>query len=45
MFNLSSAMAGAFAEAVNTMVKRAKELGPNPLYREGRTSEAQEREG
>ncbi len=31
MFNLSSAMAGGFVEAVNEMVATVKELGPNPL--------------
>ena len=31
MFNMSAAMAQKFAEAVETMVDRVKELGPSPL--------------
>ncbi|MCL5104940.1 MAG: hydrogenase iron-sulfur subunit [Armatimonadetes bacterium] len=31
MFNLSSAMGGAFAEIVQTMTERIKKLGPSPL--------------
>jgi coenzyme F420-reducing hydrogenase delta subunit len=31
MFNLSSAMAGAFVEAAMQMTDRIVELGPNPL--------------
>jgi coenzyme F420-reducing hydrogenase delta subunit len=31
MFNMSAAMAQTFAEAVETMVERVKELGPSPL--------------
>lgn len=31
MFNLSSAMGGAFAEAATDMSARVKALGPNPL--------------
>jgi len=33
MFHMSSAMGGAFAEAVTKMVERVKELGPNPVKR------------
>ncbi len=33
MFNMSSSMAPAFAEAVREMTKRAQELGPSPLKR------------
>ena len=33
MFNMSSSMATAFAEAVEEMTRRAKELGPSPLKR------------
>jgi F420-non-reducing hydrogenase iron-sulfur subunit len=31
MFNLSSAMAGRFAEAAKEMTGKIEELGPNPL--------------
>lgn len=31
MFNLSSAMGNTFAEIVDTMTERLKELGPSPL--------------
>jgi F420-non-reducing hydrogenase iron-sulfur subunit len=31
MFNLSSAMAGQFAEATKTMTEKVEALGPNPL--------------
>ncbi len=31
MFNLSSAMAGRFAEATKEMTEKIEELGPNPL--------------
>jgi coenzyme F420-reducing hydrogenase delta subunit len=31
MFNLSSAMAGQFAEATKEMTEKIEELGPNPL--------------
>ncbi len=31
MFNLSSAMAGRFAEAAKEMTEKIEELGPNPL--------------
>jgi coenzyme F420-reducing hydrogenase delta subunit len=31
MFNMSSAMGGAFAEAANQITERVKVLGPNPL--------------
>jgi len=31
MFHMSSAMGGAFAEAVTKMTERVKELGPNPV--------------
>ena len=31
MFNLSAAMAGRFAEIVNTMTERIRKLGPSPL--------------
>jgi F420-non-reducing hydrogenase iron-sulfur subunit len=31
MFYLSSAMGGAFAEAVTKMTERVKALGPNPV--------------
>ena len=34
MFNMSSAMGGAFAEAVTKMTERVKELGPNPVKSE-----------
>jgi len=33
MFHMSSAMGGAFAEAVTKMTERVKELGPNPAKR------------
>ena len=31
MFNLSSAMAGQFAEATKEMTEQVEALGPNPL--------------
>ncbi len=31
MFNLSSAMAGRFAEATTEMTEKVEALGPNPL--------------
>ena len=31
MYNMSAAMAQAFAEAANEMTERARKLGPNPL--------------
>ena len=31
MFHMSSAMGGAFAEAVTKMTERVKALGPNPV--------------
>jgi len=31
MFNLSSAMAGQFAEATKEMTEKVEALGPNPL--------------
>ena len=31
MFNLSSAMAGQFAEATKAMTEKVEALGPNPL--------------
>jgi len=31
MFNLSSAMAGRFAEATKEMTEKIEALGPNPL--------------
>jgi coenzyme F420-reducing hydrogenase delta subunit len=31
MFNMSSAMAGQFAEAAREMTEKIAELGPNPL--------------
>ena len=31
MFNLSSAMAGRFAEVTKEMTEKVEELGPNPL--------------
>ena len=31
MFHMSSAMGGAFADAVTKMTERVKELGPNPV--------------
>ena len=31
MFNLSSAMAGRFAEAAKEMTQQVEALGPNPL--------------
>jgi coenzyme F420-reducing hydrogenase delta subunit len=31
MFNLSSAMAGRFAEATKEMTEKIETLGPNPL--------------
>jgi coenzyme F420-reducing hydrogenase delta subunit len=31
MFNLSSAMAGQFAEAAKEMTEKVEALGPNPL--------------
>jgi coenzyme F420-reducing hydrogenase delta subunit len=31
MFYMSSAMGGAFAEAVTKMTEKVKELGPNPV--------------
>jgi len=34
MFHMSSAMGGAFAEAVTKMTERVKGLGPNPAKRE-----------
>ncbi len=34
MFNLSSAMAGRFAEATKEMTEKIEELGPNPLREE-----------
>ncbi len=34
MFHMSSAMGGAFAEAVTKMSGRVKELGPNPVRKE-----------
>ena len=34
MFNLSSAMAGQFAEATKKMTDKIEELGPNPLREE-----------
>jgi len=34
MFHMSSAMGGAFAEAVTQMTERVKGLGPNPAKRE-----------
>lgn len=33
MFNMSSSMATAFAQAVEEMTRRARELGPSPLKR------------
>ena len=39
MFNLSAAMANAFADAVRTMKERALELGPNPLRVDGLRSD------
>lgn len=33
MFNMSSSMAPAFAQAVEEMTRRALELGPSPLKR------------
>ncbi|MBW2308101.1 MAG: hydrogenase iron-sulfur subunit, partial [Deltaproteobacteria bacterium] len=39
MFNLSAAMAKAFAEAVQTMTERARELGPNPLRKDSERSD------
>lgn len=33
MFNMSSSMAAAFAQAVEEMTRRALELGPSPLKR------------
>jgi len=35
MYNLSSAQGGRFAEIVNEMTARIKELGPNPLTKAG----------
>ena len=34
MFHMSSAMAGAFAEAAGEMTERIAELGPSPLRAE-----------
>jgi len=31
MFNMSSAMGAAFAEAVTQMIERVRKLGPNPV--------------
>jgi hypothetical protein len=31
MFNMSSAMGGAFAEAVTRLTQKIQELGPNPV--------------
>jgi coenzyme F420-reducing hydrogenase delta subunit len=31
MFHMSSAMGGAFAEAVTKMTERVRELGPSPV--------------
>ncbi len=38
MFNMSSSMALAFAEAVTEMTRRAKELGPSPLKRKNKNA-------
>ncbi len=35
MFHMSSAMGGAFAEAVTNMTERIKGLGPNPARPNG----------
>jgi len=35
MFNMSSAMAGAFAEAAREMTAQIAELGPSPLRGDG----------
>ncbi len=40
MFNMSSSMAKAFAEAVEEMTRRARELGPSPTKGRGGASEA-----
>jgi hypothetical protein len=44
MFNLSSAMGQTFADIVKEMTERIRELGPNPLRREGLPRENQETE-
>lgn len=31
MFNISSAMAGGFAEAAREMTEQVKKIGPNPI--------------
>jgi F420-non-reducing hydrogenase iron-sulfur subunit len=39
MFNLSSAMAGRFAEATKEMTEKVEALGPNPLREERKSNE------
>jgi len=39
MFNLSSAMAGRFAEATKEMTEKIEALGPNPLRAKVKTDE------
>jgi coenzyme F420-reducing hydrogenase delta subunit len=39
MFNLSSAMAGRFAEAGKEMTEKIEALGPNPLREKVRSDE------
>jgi F420-non-reducing hydrogenase iron-sulfur subunit len=39
MFNLSSAMAGRFAEVTKEMTEKVEALGPNPLREERKSDE------
>lgn len=45
MFNMSSSMAKAFAEAVEEMTRRARELGPSPIKGKAAASRAMARVG
>jgi coenzyme F420-reducing hydrogenase delta subunit len=42
MFHMSSAMGGAFAQAVTQMTEKIKELGPNPAKVNSRRHSAEE---
>jgi F420-non-reducing hydrogenase iron-sulfur subunit len=44
MYNMSSAMGARFAEVANEFTQRIKELGPNPVKREGVSAHAAARE-
>lgn len=45
MFNLSSAMGQAFADAATEMTNRVKALGPNPLKKQGKEVTGQQGNG